>query len=197
MEKTMTECVGLMIAKRESTRLPGKNTLDFMGAPLFEWNLNKILSTGIKVYFDSDSEELLLQSEKLGAIPHLRPDHLLGHDIPSIPIFQQLYDDFSINSASLLNIQANSPNVSIGLIDKAIYILKNLHCDELLTIYPSLKINGSLWGFSSDRLLNYGDPYVHNPDVLLTDESIDVHTIEEYNIAHSIENSRDLSQSNN
>ena len=193
----MTECVGLMIAKRDSIRLPGKNRLDFIGAPLFEWNLNKILSTGIKVYFDSDSEELLLQSEKLGAIPHLRPDHLLGHDIPSIPIFQQLYDDFSINSASLLNIQANSPNVSIDLIDKAIYILKNLHCDELLTIYPSLKINGSLWGFSSDRLLNYGDPYVHKPDVLLTDKSIDVHTIEEYNISHSIENSRDLSQSNN
>ena len=77
----MTECVGVMIAKRDSIRLPGKNSLDFMGAPLFEWNLNKILSTGIKVYFDSDSEEFLLQSEKLGAIPHLRPDYLLGHDI--------------------------------------------------------------------------------------------------------------------
>jgi len=168
-----------------------------MGAPLFEWNLNKILSTGIKVYFDSDSEEFLLQSEKLGAIPHLRPSHLIGNDIPSVPIFQQLYGDFSIISASLLNIQANSPNVSIDLIDKAIYILKNLHCDELLTNFPSIKINGSLWGFSRDRLLNYGDPYVHNPDVLLTDESIDIHTIEEYNIAHSIENSRNSSQSNN
>jgi len=180
-----------MIAKGESTRLPGKNTLDFMGAPLFEWNLKKILSTGIKVYFDSDSEELLLLSEKLGAIPHLRPKHLLGHDIPSVPIFQQLYEDFSIGSASLLNIQANSPNVSIDLIKKAIYILENLSVKELLTIYPSLKINGSLWGFSSNRLLNYGDPYVHNPDILLTDESIDIHIIEEYNTAHSIENSRD------
>ena len=120
----MTECVGLMIAKRESTRLPGKNTLDFMGAPLFEWNLNKILSTGIKVYFDSDSEELLLKSEKLGAIPHLRPARLLGHDIPSVPIFQQLYDDFSIFSASLLNIQANSPNVSINLIDTSDTIIQ-------------------------------------------------------------------------
>ena len=71
-----------------------------------------------------------------------------------------------------------------------------MDCDELLTIYPSLKINGSLWGFSKNKLLNYGDPYVHEPDVLLTDESIDVHTIEEYNIAHSIEISRDLSKSN-
>ena len=192
----MTECVGLMIAKSESTRLPGKNTLDFMGAPLFEWNLNKILSTGIKVYFDSDSEELLSQSEKLGAMPHLRPNHLLGHDIPSVPIFQQLYKDFSLDTVPLLNIQANSPNVPIELIEKSIYILNNLNFDELLTIYPNLKINGSLWGFSSNRLLNYGDPYVHKPDVLLTDESIDVHIIQEYNLAYSIENSRDVPLSN-
>jgi len=192
----MTECVGLMIAKSESTRLPGKNTLDFMGAPLFEWNLNKILSTGIKVYFDSDSEELLTKAEKLGAIPHLRPNHLLGHDIPSVPIFQQLYKDFSLDTVPLLNIQANSPNVPIELIEKSIYILNNLNFDELLTIYPNLKINGSLWGFSSNRLLNYGDPYVHKPDVLLTDESIDVHIVQEYNLAYSIENSRDVPLSN-
>ena len=193
----MTKCVGLMIAKSESTRLPGKNTLDFMGAPLFEWNLKKILSTGISVYFDSDSEELLTKAEKLGAIPHTRPEYLLGNDIPSVPIFQQLYKDFSLDTAPLLNIQANSPNVSIELIEKSIYILNNLNFDELLTIYTSFKINGSLWGFSSNRLLNYDDPFVHKPDILLTDDSIDVHTIEEYNIAHSIENSRDLSQSNN
>jgi len=192
----MTKCVGLMIAKKESTRLPGKNTLEFMGAPLFEWNLNKILSTGIKVYFDSDSEELLTKAEKLGAIPHTRPAHLLGNDIPSVPIFQQLYKDFSLYTVPLLNIQANSPNVPIELIEKSIYILNNLNFDELLTIYPNLKINGSLWGFSSNRLLNYGDSYVHKPDVLLTDESIDVHIIQEYNLAYSIENSRDVPLSN-
>ena len=94
----MTNCVGLMIAKSESLRLPGKNILDFMGGPLFEWNLNKILSTGIKVYFDSDSEELLSHSEKLGAIPHLRPNHLLGHDIPSVPIFKQLYKEIGLRN---------------------------------------------------------------------------------------------------
>jgi len=182
-----------MIAKSESLRLPRKNMLDFMGGPLFEWNLNKILSTGIKVYFDSDSEELLSRSEKLGAIPHLRPKYLLGHDIPSVPIFRQLYEDFSLNSAPLLNIQANSPNIPLELIEKAIYILNNLDFDELLTIYPNLKINGSLWGFSSDRLYNYGDPYVHKPDILLIDESIDVHIDEEYKAAHSIEKSKKLS----
>ena len=186
-----------MIAKRESLRLPGKNTLDFMGGPLFEWNLNKILSTGIKVYFDSDSEELLSHSEKLGAIPHLRPNHLLGHDIPSVPIFKQLYKDFPLNTAPLLNIQANSPNIPLELIEKAIYILNNLSFDELLTIYPNLKINGSLWGFSSKRLFNYGDPYVHKPDVLLIDESIDVHIVEEYKTAYSIEKNRKLSLRNN
>jgi len=188
----MTNCVGLMIAKRNSLRLPGKNTLVFMGAPLFEWNLKKILSTGISVYFDSDSEELLTKAEKLGAIPHTRPGHLLGNDIPSVPIFQQLYQDFSLGTTPLLNIQANSPNVPTELIEKSIHLLGNLNFHELLTIYPDLKINGSLWGFSSNRLLNYGDPFVHKPDILLTDDSIDIHIIEEYNLAHSIENSRDM-----
>ena len=182
-----------MIAKSDSLRLPGKNTLDFMGGPLFEWNLNKMLSTGIKVYFDSDSDELLSHSEKLGAIPHLRPNNLLGHDIPSVPIFKQLYNDFTLDNAPLLNIQANSPNISIELIEKAIYILNNLSFNELLTIYPNLKINGSLWGFSTDRLFNYGDPYVHEPDILLIDESIDVHIDEEYKAAHLIEKSKSLS----
>ena len=186
----MEKCVGIMIAKSSSLRLPDKNKLDFFGAPLFEWNLKKIISTGITVYFDSDSEEMLLRAEELGAIPHLRPNQLLGHNIPSVPIFEHIHQDFSLKKSPVLNIQANSPNVPLSLIENAIFLLNNLKINELLTFYSNLKINGSLWGFSSQRLLNYGNPYEHKPDIMLNDNSIDIHNSDEFRLALSFEKNK-------
>jgi hypothetical protein len=52
--------------------------------------------------------------------------------------------------------------------------------NEVLTAYSNREINGSVWGFSRMRLEDYGDYYVHAPDALVLDDSIDIHTEDDY-----------------
>ena len=171
--------VGVMIAKRDSTRLPQKNRLDFNGKPLFEWNLKKMLNVFPRVVFDSDCPEMLSAAKNLGAERHERQKRLLGHDIPSLPIFESIIDDIG-NIQNIINVQANSPNVSENLMKIAAKIIQYGDINELLTMYTDLTINGSLWGLSQYRIKNYGDYYVHHPDILLLDNSVDIHTRKEF-----------------
>ena len=114
---------------------------------------------------------------------HIRDPKLLDASTPSIPIFQSLYSHFHLKdrNSSALNVQANSPNIELSTLRKAANIMNFSDTNELLSIYSSdRKNNGSLWGFSSFRLVNYGDPYLHLPDSFVTDDSVDIHTQQDF-----------------
>jgi hypothetical protein len=182
----MKQVIGLMIAKGASRRLKEKNSLLFCGRPLFEWNLEKLLKLGIPVHFDSDDNALLDRARDMGAFVHKRPKELCGHDIPSVPIFQNIMKGLSEKPLAVLNLQANSPNCSQGVLECCLAIARYVPFSELLTIYPDRSNNGSVWGFSFERLMNYGDPYVQLPDVLIVDDSIDIHTIDDFKKAQQM-----------
>jgi CMP-N-acetylneuraminic acid synthetase len=175
-------CLGVMIAKANSNRLPGKNRRDFHGKEMFLHNLEKMLSVFQNVIFDSDCSEMIGLAEQLGASARIRPRHLCGDDVPSVPIFQSILES---NSAFdyMLNLQANSPNVTVPTIERCLDSISMDGVQEVLTCYRDYKINGSVWAFSKRRLETYGDPYTHLPDILVVDESIDVHTIKELEAA--------------
>ena len=168
-----------MIAKRESTRLPGKNLLQFNDRPMFIWNLKKLLNIFETVVFDSDCNEMRDMARAIGAIPHERKKALLGNDIPSVPIFKSIIDDYP-GFSSIVNLQANSPGTSEGVVKQCAEIICMDSIHEVLTFYSSRYINGSVWGISDERLNNYGDYYVHYPDALVLDNSIDIHTEEDF-----------------
>lgn len=182
----MNQVVGFMIAKGSSVRLEGKNSLLFCGRPLFEWNLEKLLKLDIPVYFDSDDVTLLARAKNMGAFVHKRPQNLCGHDVPSVSIFQELVKGLSEKPKAILNLQANSPNCSKNILEQCLAIARHVPFRELLTVYPDRSNNGSVWGFSIDRLMQYRDPYVHLPDVLIVDDSIDIHTIEDFENAQRL-----------
>ena len=171
--------LGVMIAKRESTRLPGKNLLDFNGHPMFIWNLKKLLNVFETVVFDSDCHEMRDMACALGAIPHKRKVALEGNDVPSVPIFQSIIED-APEFQAIINLQANSPGTPVDVIKQCAQIIEIDSIHEVLTFYSSRDVNGSVWGFSRERLNNYGDYYVHYPDALVLDNSIDIHTREEF-----------------
>jgi CMP-N-acetylneuraminic acid synthetase len=172
-------CLGVMIAKKESTRLIGKNTKTFNGSPMFLWNLKKLVDLFGTVVFDSDCAEMCKMAREMGAKPHLRPMDLRGNDIPSVPLFKSISDEYP-HFDSIVNVQANSPNTSEGVIQKCGEIIRMPGVREVLTSYSSREINGSVWCFNRSRLNDYGDYYVHYPDVLVIDDSIDIHTEEEF-----------------
>ncbi len=178
----MRKVIGVMIAKGASLRLPSKNRRSFHGRPLFHWNLAKLvhLLPGA-VYFDSDTPDMLEEAKALGAIPLRRPEHLCGHEVPSVPLFQNIVQQLPFEPGAVVNVQANSPSCTTAVIRNAIEVMRHTTCTELLTVYADGRVNnGSVWAFSHDRLMNYGDPRVHHPDVLLTDPSTDVHTADDY-----------------
>jgi CMP-N-acetylneuraminic acid synthetase len=173
--------VGMMIAKGESRRLPKKNRRLFHGRPMYLWNLEKLLHfLPGQVYFESDHPEMLEEAAARGAHPIERPMELRGHDVPSVPIFQNIARNVPGQPGALIHMQANSPSCELSVLRKAIDIMRHTTCDELITVYPDTHaINSSIWGFSYERLMDYGDPYVHDLDVLLVDPSTDIHTEEE------------------
>lgn len=174
----MRQVIGVMIAKGASQRLAQKNVRSFHGRPMFHWNLEKLLHVlPGAVYFDSDDPQMLKEAEEMGACAMERPAHLRGHHVPSVPLFQHIVRALDFEPGAIVNVQANSPSCRLAVIQKSVLILRHTACDELLTAYPDTHtINGSVWGFSYGRLMNYGDPRVHHPDVLVTDPATDVHT---------------------
>ncbi len=173
-----------MIAKENSSRLPGKNNLLYKGLPMYIYTLKKMSNFDVEIYFNSDSIAMLEKAKENFPFLHtmLRDENLRDNNLPSVPLFQSMVEYFNLQSSSILNVQANSPSISISLIADAIKIMTHCNVSELLTIYPDTrKNNGSLWGFSCERLKNYGDPYIHKPDFLICDPSIDIHTEQEFN----------------
>ncbi len=179
----MKTVAAFMIAKGESLRLPGKNARAFHGRPLFEWNLQKLLHLGVPVCFDSDDEALLQRAAALGASTHRRAPGLCGHAVPSVPIFQDMVRGLAEAPDAILNLQANSPTCAPAVLEQSLAIARHVAFGELLTVYPDRRNNGSVWCFSYERLMNYGDPYTHRPDILIVDDSLDIHTIDDFHEA--------------
>ena len=172
----------MIIAKGESTRLAGKNKKHFHGKPLFQWNLLKLLDLFDEVVVDSDDEEILQLAGSEGAISHVRNPNVMGNDVPSIPIFKSILDDFQ-DFEGVINVQANSPNVKKQLIEQAYKIFINNLSDHLLTLNADMTWNGSIWCISKEIIFSVKDFYNIEPDVYLLDDSVDIHTQEEFELA--------------
>ena len=173
--------VGLILAKKGSKRLENKNFKEFLGKPMFVWNLERMLKIFNKVYVSSDYEFILETAKKMGAIAINRPDELCG-DVPNIPVYQHALP-FMDSPDIIVAVQANSPTIEESLIKKAKSIIENYGFNELMTCHKDYKIYGSIWAITVEKLKNYGDPFKPNPEVLLLDESIDIHTQEDFNSA--------------
>jgi len=167
---------GIMLAKGASRRLPRKNMHDFGGAPLFLRNLTKMIELGLNPILDSDDDEILGLAEQAGAVPHYRVPELHGPDVPTLPIVKSAFEALAIGPpTAAVIVQANSPNLDPRTLKQAIAIIRHTPVDEVMSAFPDRSHNGSVWAVSHERLLDYGDPYQHRPDVLLVDDSGDIH----------------------
>ncbi|MDC3161542.1 hypothetical protein OA953_02075 [Gammaproteobacteria bacterium] len=178
----MRKILPVMIAKGHSSRLRDKNVKEFNGMPLFKWNLLKLKSIFDEVVIDSDDQYILQTGSEVGAIAHERNKNVVGNDVPSIKIFKSILEDFK-DYDGIINIQANSPNVKKQLIHKAYKIISNEYSDHILTMNEDLTWNGSVWCITKEIIFNTKDFYNIQPDMYLLDDSIDIHTQEEFDEA--------------
>ena len=172
----MQKSVGLILAKGESKRLPNKNVMMFCGKPMFLWNVERSLSIFDKTYVSSDNIYILNLAERLGAIPITRSRGLCG-DTPNITVYKHAQK--TMKADIIIALQANSPTIEYGVIEMA----RELMCmmtPEMMTCDEKYKIYGSVWGISRERLETYRDPYKPTPDILLLDESVDIHDMKDF-----------------
>jgi molybdopterin-guanine dinucleotide biosynthesis protein A len=169
----------LILAKKNSSRLPNKNTLDFKGKPMFLVNVEKCLKLFKHVYVSSDDLSILAQAEKAGAKPIMRNESLCG-DCPNIPVYQQALL-YMPKVKGIVAVQANSPTIKEEVIKKVIKLIKKNN--EVMTCHRDGDIYGSVWAIKTHILQNYGDPYKPYPNEVVIDNSIDIHTESDYQLA--------------
>jgi len=172
----MRKSIALILAKSQSKRLPNKNILPINGEPMFLVNVKKCQKVFDRVYVSSDSLDILEQATNIGAIPIRRPLSLCG-DVPNIPVYKHALKE--ISEDIIVAVQANSPTLDINLIRLAKKIMEEGK-SELMTCYPDYSIYGSIWAITKDKIIDYKDFYNPKPDVLLVDESVDIHTQQDY-----------------
>lgn len=172
----------IIIAREGSKRLPHKNLLNLCGKPMFQWNLEKALTLFKEVCVSSDSSFILRKSAEMGAVAIKRPSKLALDNVPNIPVFLHALQYMS-SPDMIVSIQSNSPTLSVDKIKTALRIMEMETVQELTTVDKNLKVHGSVWALKRGRLENYGDPYEYKAEIFLFDDSIDIHTKEDFDAA--------------
>lgn len=167
------EIVGLLGAKKESQRLPGKGWRDFNGKPMFVWNTEKGLSLCDRMYVSSDYDYILDIADDMGAIPIKRTGKLM--ECPNITWYRYCMQ-FMNGCDILIALQVNSPTINSKIIKEIKDLMTTGKYQEIKTCHKDGSDYGSVWAMTKDRLDNYGDPYHAKPDLWIEDRSIDIHT---------------------
>lgn len=178
----MDKTYGLILAKGESNRLPNKNKLMFHGKPMFLHNVDKCLGIFERVYVSSDDDDILDWADSRGAIAIKRPKELCG-DVPNIPVYKHALK-FMGDVENIVAVQANSPTVLPIIIKEIKDALQ--YYSEAMTIHGDRKKYGSVWGLSVKRLNSYNSVYDYhnpNPQFMIEDSSVDIHTQRDFDIA--------------
>ena len=168
---------GLILAKSQSSRLTSKNILDFHGKPMFLVNVEKCLRVFDDVYVSSDSEEILKITKDAGAKPILRGVELCG-DTPNIPVYRHAIEQMG-DVDGIVAVQANSPTIPAEIIRRTKKYMEE-GVEEIMTAHDDGTLYGSVWAISKKRLEKYKDFYKPEPLLLIFDDSIDIHTSQDY-----------------
>lgn len=181
----------MVLAKYHSKRLPKKNRLDFHGKPMFLVNVEKLLKVFDDVYVTSDSHKMITQAEAIGAKGIWRDEKLCLDSTPNIPVYQYSLAHMG-EVDGIVAVQANSPNVSEKLIMTTKGLLE-LGFKEVMTCHEmesdknyheqASKVYGSIWALEANYLRKYKNAYNPKPEVLLVDNSEDIHYQEDYEVA--------------
>lgn len=160
---------------------------------MFLTNLTKLLEVFDRVYVSSDSVQILEIAERAGGTAILRPTNLCG-DTPDIPVYQHALEYMDRNNGfpkvdGIVAVHVDTPTIEKSLIVIAKKLLE-MGVQEVMTSHKmspakmykdqANRVFGSIRAMSRNRLLNYPDAYLPDPDVLLVDTSREIETPTDY-----------------
>lgn len=126
--------VGVVAAKENSKRFPGKNAYEVDGEPLFWHSVQPMLSSGKvhEVIVSTDSKFIAEFCRKRGVVVIERGINSNHTDEPLIDVIKYTIKSYHGNYDALITIMANCPNHTSGDVDAAIDLLeKNDELNEV------------------------------------------------------------------
>ena len=143
--------VGSIIARLGSKRLTYKNLLPFAGKPLVGLGIEILRQAKLvdQIVVSTESELIGRVALDFGATVLYRPPELARDDVPSIPVFQHIVENF--NCDVHVNFNINFPLCQPAVIDRAVELAAE-NGEALSRPY-------AVWAQSLERLANYHDIY--------------------------------------
>ena len=178
----MNNVVALIPAKANSNRLPHKNKYEFRGKPLINWTLDEAVKSKYidTLYVSTDDEFIKQEAECRGATVVDRPKHLtLDHVGKRDVLIHALSEIQQGEPKYVCLLQANSPQIKVEDIDKAIekVIQSNGKIKDCCSMNKhTLVTDGAIRVFEFDVLFAKGPGMYQS--CILTDY-VDVHTEED------------------
>lgn len=145
--------------KGHSERVPGKNLRLLNGKPLFYWIIKELVRCGIKVYVDTDSNDIATAVKSFFDDTEIivRPEELKGDAVSMNRILE--YDLTQIDSEHIIQMHSTSPLLTAETIQRGIdEYFANL--GEYDSLYSVSEIQARC--FTHD-----GKPINHNPNELI------------------------------
>jgi len=132
----MKNATAVILARKASKGLPGKNTMPIAGRPCFEWTIDDAQTARHvnHVLVSSDDELVLERSRSLGLSTHRRAPELAGDDAAVDAAARSALA--GLDGDPVVILYANVPVRPSGVIDRAIELLLETGCDSVQSYEP-------------------------------------------------------------
>lgn len=138
----MPDIFGIIPARANSKRLPGKNMKMLFGKPLVQFAIEAAMESKLldKIVLSSDSNEILNVAKNFGdaVIPLMRPAELAADESPAIEYVKHaldtMYQNFQANFEIIVIIQPSSPLTRGRDIDNTIELMKDYDADCAVSV---------------------------------------------------------------
>lgn len=175
-------------ARLGSKRLTRKNIHPFLGKPMIYYAIEACKSSKLidRVFVSTESEEIAQIAKDFGADILIRPENLAEDDVPTQDVMKHFARNFKEMDILVL-VQANSPNVRAGNIDKAINKLIKHNLREVRSVNKHGLENGAIWVATREAIFWDGLTVYFG---VVVDEAVDIHTFEDLKRAEDFERTR-------
>ena len=133
--------IAVILARKNSKRLPGKNTRLLAGHPLVVWSLEAARqSKADRIVTSSDDPEILDLAEEFGfAVP--RPPELATDDAPDAPALRHALETIQPSGYTsediLIHLRPTAPFRKPEEITKVAELLRRFPCDSVVSVRPT------------------------------------------------------------
>ena len=147
--------IGIVCAKNNSNRFPGKNLYMHHGKPMFYHSVKPLLESQLvdDVYVSTDSDEITKYCKDYRINVIHRNINVTEDEEPLISVLKYSYQTLEISSEYICTIMANCPGHSAKTVDDALRLIKKEKLDEVRS-YNDMGLESGLIVLKEDIVLN-------------------------------------------